>query len=228
MQASMAEFPAMLATFSREDKVQAQSMRYGGVFTAIVTAMVLGGCRGGGNQQAAQGAPPAAETGTTQPGAAAPAPGAVSSANIAALVNEANVADSTLAAEALPKLTDSDVKAFAQQMMVQHHQLHVEGLKAAQEANITPQLPSPDPFAPAVAAERNALSSMSPGRAYDSTYIAHEVAIHQAVIDWLGQPGHQQQNPVYQKYLQEAGPVLQQHLKEARALQQKLGSSTGA
>jgi putative membrane protein len=156
-----------------------------------------------------------------------PGPATVTDANIAALVNEANVADSSLAAQALPKLTDRDVKAFAQQMMTQHHQLHMEGLKVAQQANITPQLPSPDPFKPAVAAEQSALRSMAPGRSYYSTYIAHEIAIHQAVIDWLGQPEHQPQNPAYQRYLQTAGPVLQQHLSEAQALQKKLASTTG-
>lgn len=208
--------------------MQTPVTRYGWIFSAIITTMLLGGCGGGGEQQAAQGAPPAAETGPAQPGAMAPGTAAMSDANIAALVNEANVADSTLAAQALPKLTDHDVKAFAQQMMTQHHELHVEGMKVAAQANITPQLPSPDPFAPAVAAEQNALSTMAPGRAYDSTYIAHEVAIHQAVIDWLGQPGHQPQSSVYQKFLQEAGPVLQLHLKEAQALQKKLAGSTGA
>jgi putative membrane protein len=156
-----------------------------------------------------------------------PSPAAVSDANIAALVNEVNVADSSLAALAMPKLTDSDVKAFAQQMMTQHHQLNVEGMQAAAQANITPQLPSPDPFKSAVEAEQSALRSMQAGPAYDSMYIANEIAIHQAVINWLNEPGHQPQNPAYQQYLRSAGPVLQQHLDRAVALQNKLKGTGG-
>jgi putative membrane protein len=151
----------------------------------------------------------------TTAGATAP----LSDANIAALVDEANVGDSTLAAAALPNLTSSDAKNFAKLMMGEHHALHVQGLQAEKAQNLTPQMPTPDPFMPAVKAEQDALASMSKGTAYDSTYIANEVAIHSAVLDWAGKQAPQ--NAGYQQYLKTAGPVYQKHLDRARAILKK-------
>lgn len=197
--------------------------RYAGIPLASIICAALAGCKG--ENQTPVKTTPATPAAAEAPSNATPGGRALSDANIAALINEANVGDSALAAAALPKLTDPAVKGFAEQMMGQHHQLHVEGLRVAQQQNIVPQLPSPDPFKPAVEAELSALSSLAPGPAYDSTYIAHEIAIHKAVIDWAAQPEHQPTNPAYQQYLKAAGPVLQQHLNEAMALQKKLGST---
>lgn len=105
----------------------------------------------------------------------------------------------------------------------EHHALHVEGLGVEKKQNITPQLPTPDPFKPAVEAEQTALGSMAKGASYDSTYIAHEIGIHQAVIDWAGK--HTPQNAAYQQYMKTAGPVLVKHLNEAQALQKKMSGS---
>lgn len=149
--------------------------------------------------------------------------GQLSDANVAALVDEANAGDSTLAAAALPNLTSTGAKNFARLMTGEHHALHMEGLRVEKAQNITPVLPTPDPFKPAVEAEQTALSSMSKGPAYDSTYIAHEVVIHQAVIDWAGK--QTPKNAAYQKYLKTAGPVYEKHLKEAESLQKKMAGS---
>lgn len=139
--------------------------------------------------------------------------------NIAALLDEANAGDSTLAAAALPNLTSTDAKNFAKLMMGEHHALRVEGAKVAKEQNITLQLPTPDPFMPAVQAEQSALSSMTKGAAYDSTYIANEVGIHQAVIDWAGK--NTPQNAALQAYMKNAGPTLVKHLNMAQDIQKK-------
>lgn len=161
-----------------------------------------------------------ANTGATTGAAAG---GQLSDANIAALVDEANMGDSTLAASALPKLTSTGAKNFAKLMMGEHHAIHVQGLQVEKAQNITPVLPTPDPFVPAVEAEKTALSSMPKGAAYDSTYIAHEVGIHQAVIDWAGK--NTPQNAAYQQYLKTAGPVYQKHLDHALALQKTMSGS---
>jgi predicted outer membrane protein len=143
--------------------------------------------------------------------------------NIAALLDEANAGDSALAAAALPNLTNAEAKNFAKLMMGEHHALRVEGAKVATAQNITLQLPTPDPFKPAVEAEQSALSSMTKGAAYDSTYIAHEVGIHQAVIDWAGK--NTPQNAALQQYMKTAGPTLVKHLDMGQALQKKLSGS---
>jgi predicted outer membrane protein len=142
---------------------------------------------------------------------------AVTDSTIAALVDEVNVADSTLAAAALPNLTNSGAKDFAKLMMGEHHSMHVAGLQVETSQHITPALPTNDPFKPAVQAEQSALASASKGAAYDSTYIANEVGIHQAVLDWLG--NHPPQNDAYKSYIADSGPTIQKHLDKAKALQ---------
>lgn len=147
-------------------------------------------------------------------------PGTLSDANIVALLDEANMADSAAGHYAATKATNADVKAFAKLMMGEHHALRVEGAKVAKEQNITLQLPTPDPFMPAVQAEQSALSSMTKGAAYDSTYIANEVGIHQAVIDWAGK--NTPQNAALQTYMKNAGPTLVKHLNMAQDIQKKM------
>lgn len=141
--------------------------------------------------------------------------------NIAALLDEANMGDSALAAAALPKLTSTGARDFAKLMMGEHHALRVEGDKVAKAQNITLELPTPDPFKPAVEAETNALSSMSKSAAYDSTYIANEIGIHQAVIDWAGK--NTPKNAALQNYMKTAGPTLEKHLKMAQDVMAKMG-----
>lgn len=148
---------------------------------------------------------------------------ALSDANIAALVNEANMGDSALAAAALPKLTSTGARNFAKLMMGEHHAAHVQGLQVEKAQNITPALPATDPFKPAVEAEQSALASMPKGAAYDSTYIAHEVGIHQAVIDWAGK--NTPKNAAYQQYIKAISPTLQKHLNMGLALQKSMAGS---
>lgn len=141
-------------------------------------------------------------------------------ANIAGLVDEVNVADSTLAAAALPKLTNSGAKNFAKLMMGEHHGLHNKGLQLEKAEKITPELPASDPFKAAVGAEQSALSPLPKGNAYDSTYIANEVGIHQAVIEWQGK--NTAQNAALKSYLDAAKSVYQRHLDVGLSLLTKL------
>ena len=146
---------------------------------------------------------------------------ALTDANIAALVDEVNSADSMLAAAALPKLSSPGARNFAKLMMGEHHGLHVKGIQLEKAQNITPALPATDPFKPAVGAEQSALGSLAKGHAYDSTYIANEVGIHQAVIEWQG--SNTPQNPALQAYLKNAKAVYQRHLDAGLAEETKLG-----
>lgn len=145
----------------------------------------------------------------------------LSDANIMALHNEVNAGDSTLAAAALPKLSDAGVRSFAKMMMGEHHGLLVKGLQVQKAQNITAEAPATDPFKSAVEAEQSALSAMAKGKAYDSTYIAHEVGIHQAVLGWA--TANMPKNAALQDYIKAAAPVIQRHLDKGLELQTKLG-----
>jgi predicted outer membrane protein len=191
--------------------------------TMLVASLVLAGCKG--RDKAATGdttaamamtMPDTARMSAANGGVAA----SLSDANIAGLIDEVNVADSTLAAAALPKLTNSGARNFARLMMGEHHALHVKGLQLAKEQKLTPEVPAADPFKSAVGAEQSALASLPKGAAYDSTYIAHEVGIHQAVIEW--QSKNVPQNPALQTYMKDAKAIYQKHLDDALNLETKL------
>ena len=195
------------------------------LLTMLTSGVAIAGCKGKDGGAAPDTTTAAASMSkpdtAMSAGAVSAAPAALSDANIAGLVDEVNAADSMLAAAALPKLSDGDVKNFAKMMMGEHHGLRVKGISVAKTQNLTPQVPAADPFKAAVEAEQNALSSMTKGKAYDSTYIAHEVGIHQAVLEWAGK--NTPQNSALQGYLKDTGPVIQRHLDKGLALQTKLG-----
>lgn len=186
----------------------------------LTTSMALAACKPKDNAATVDTTTAKAMPDTSAKSAVTTVP-SLSDANIAALVDEVNVADSTLAAAALPKLTNADARHFAKLMMGEHHGLHVEGIQLEKAQKITPELPAADPFKPAVGAERSALAPMAKGKGYDSTYIANEVGIHQAVIEWQGK--NAPQNTALQDYMKSSKAVYQRHLDDGLAAQTKLG-----
>lgn len=193
----------------------------------LAACVALGACKGKESASmadttstASQAAP--ADTSATAATPAAPNAATLSDGNIVALLDEANMADSTLGAAALPKATSAEVKRFAKLMMGEHHALRAEGQQLAKKQNITAQMPAADPFTSAVTNEQAALTSAAKGHAFDSTYIANEVGIHQAVIGWAGTAETQAQNQALKDLIKTAGPVLQKHLDRALAIQKTL------
>jgi putative membrane protein len=168
----------------------------------------------------AKSARPAGAADSTAPAAnAAP----LTDANVVALLDEANAADSATGAMALPKATRSDVKQFARLMMGEHHALRVQGQALAKKLNITPQPPATDPFQSPVKQEQDALQSAPKGPQFDKTYIDNEVAIHKAVIETATSAMNATQNAQLKALIKQAAPVLQHHLQRAEAIQKKLG-----
>lgn len=200
---------------------------------AWLAALATGACKGRTNTADTGQAGPAATTDTGASAMAAPADTAsaakaapLTDANIVALLDEANKADSSAGAFALKKASDKDVKAFAKMMMGEHHALRVQGLALAKKLKVTPEAPADDPVKTAGAAEMSALQSAGSGAAFDKAYIDQEVTIHKAVLD-LAQKGHDEtQNAELKALIEKAKPVIQKHLDRAEALQQQLGKAT--
>ena len=165
----------------------------------------------------------AADTGSMAGGVQ---PGALSDANIVALLDEANMADSASGAYAATKATSPDVKAFAKLMMGEHHALRAQGRQLAQRLGVTPQLPAEDPLKPAAQSEMTALKGAAKGAAFDRTYIEQEIGIHKAVLDLAGKAHDAAQNEELKKLIEQAGPVIQKHLDHAEQIQKKLGKPT--
>ncbi len=145
-----------------------------------------------------------------------------SDANIVALLDEANKADSSAGATAAKKATNPEVKAFARLMMTEHHALRLQGQQLAKKVKITPEPPAEDPLAAAAQDETNALQSTPKGAGFDRTYIEKEVGAHQAVKDLLDKAHAAAQNAELKKLIEKAQPVVQKHLDQAQALQKKL------
>jgi len=153
-------------------------------------------------------------------------PGALSDANIVALLDEANMADSASGHYASTKATNADVKAFAKLMMGEHHALRAQGQQLAKRLGVTPQLPAEDPLKPAAQSEMTALKGAAKGAAFDRTYIEQEIGIHKAVLDLAGKAHDAAQNEELKKLIEQAGPVIQKHLDHAEQIQKKLGKPT--
>jgi putative membrane protein len=155
--------------------------------------------------------------------ASAGATGGLTDANIVALLDEANMADSASGAYAVGKATSPEVKAFARLMMGEHHALRSQGQQLAQRLNVTPQLPADDPLKPAAASEMAALKAAPKGTGFDRTYIEQEIGIHKAVLDLAGKGHDAAQNQELKKLIEQAKPVIEKHLRQAEDLQKKLG-----
>ena len=155
---------------------------------------------------------------------AATAAGGLSDANIVALLDEANMADSASGAYALKKATSPEVKQFAKMMMGEHHALRLQGQQLAKRLNVTPEMPSNDPLKPAAESEMTALQGAAKGAAFDRTYIQQEIGVHKAVIDVATKAHDAAQNAELKKLIEQAKPVIEKHLNRAEAIQKKLGT----
>jgi putative membrane protein len=194
--------------------------------------ILISGCKG---QRASDNAAMGSDTraGAMTSGAADTAsmaggaqPGALTDANIVALLDEANMADSASGAYAVTKATSPDVKAFAKLMMGEHHALRAQGQQLAKRLGVTPELPANDPLKPAAESEMAALKGAAKGAAFDRTYIEQEIGIHKAVLDLAGKAHDAAQNEELKKLIEQAGPVIQKHLDRAEEIQKKLGKPT--
>jgi putative membrane protein len=198
-----------------------RELRYTAIAAASVALATLGSCKPRPSSETASGAAEVTRTDTAAP-AAAPA-GGLTDANIVALLDEANAADSAAGAYALTKATSPEVKVFAKLMMGEHHALRAQGQQLAHRLNLTPEPPANDPLKPAAEGEMTALKAAPKGPQFDRTYIEQEIGIHKAVLD-VAEKGHDAaQNEDLKKLIEQAKPVIQKHLDRAEEIQKKLG-----
>jgi putative membrane protein len=200
---------------------------------AMALTVVLAGC-GGTRDHATNG-----ETGSTgsmssadtaagamsDTGSMSASGAALTDANIVALLDEANQADSASGALAASKGTSADVKAYGKLMMKDHHKLRAEGKQLAQKQKIQPAPPANDPVASMASKEKSALQSAQKGAEFDRTYIEQTISGHQAVLDLLDRSASSATDPQIKAMIQKARPEVQEHLTKAQAIQKKLSAS---
>jgi putative membrane protein len=159
---------------------------------------------------------------TSAMSAGAPAAATWTDANIIALLDEVNAADSTAGAVAATKGTAAAVRDFGKRMMRDHHQLRAQGEALAKKLKITPAAPSDDPVTPAGQKEMGTLNSTAKGKDFDRAYIDAEVDIHKAALDIATKGAAQTQNAELKNLIQKAAPVIQGHLDKAESIQKTL------
>lgn len=145
-----------------------------------------------------------------------------SDANIVALLDEANAADSAAGAIAATKGTAAAVRDFARRMMRDHHQLRTQGADLAKKLNVTPAAPSDDPVQSMAQSETNTLNTTAKGKDFDKAYIDAEVDAHKKVLDLATKAAAQTQNAELKNLIQKAAPVIQGHLDKAESIQKTL------
>lgn len=145
-----------------------------------------------------------------------------SDANIVAMLDEANAADSSAGSIAATKGTAAAVRDFAKMMMRDHHKLRVDGAALAKKLNVTPAAPGDDPVPNMAQTETNTLNSTAKGKDFDKAYIDAEVDAHKAVLDLATKAAGQTQTAELKNLIQKAAPVIQAHLTLAESIQKKL------
>ena len=154
-----------------------------------------------------------------------PAAPALTDANIAALLDEANAADSAHGKIASTKGTNADVKAFGVMMMNDHHALRKMGQDLVTKLGVTPAAPANDSLPAKAQMVTDSLTSMARGAAWDKWYIDHEVAMHQEVLGTIDAALGAAQAPELKDLLTKARPNVEAHLKRAQEIQGKLGTA---
>jgi putative membrane protein len=147
------------------------------------------------------------------------ASGSWTDANIFALLDEANAADSTAGAVAVTKGTASAVRDYGRRMVRDHHQLRAQGEALAKRLKIIPAVPADDPVASAAQKHMDNINSTAKGKDFDKAYIDGEVEIHKAVLEIATAAAKQTQNTELKNLIQKAAPVIQGHLDLAQSVQ---------
>ena len=190
--------------------------------TLLMLASVIGACRGRADTEGTNESASRTDTAAVGSDTATAATEEFTDANIAALLDEANKADSAAGAVAVKKASSPEVKRFARMMIGEHHALRVAGEQVVKQAKITPSAPANDPVAPLAQQETSVLDSTPAGPGFDRAYIDQEVAAHRAVKDLLERSEGEADNPDLKAVIGKARPVVDRHLKAAEELQQEL------
>ena len=191
--------------------------------TFYITALALAACskkESSSTDTTAASSTVSADTSAMSAGT--PAAGTWTDANIVALLDEANAADSTAGAVAATKGTAAAVRDFGKQMMRDHHQLRAQGEALAKKLNVTPAAPTDDPVTPAAQKEMATLNSTAKGKDFDRAYIDAEVDIHKAILGLATKAAAKTQTAELKNLIQKAAPVILGHLDRAESIQKTL------
>ena len=126
----------------------------------------------------------------------------------------------------MTKASHKDVKAFAADMLRDHEAVNKQALALCKKLNVTPEdNPTSQSLKQGGDANIARLKTLS-GGSFDKSYIDHEVAYHESVLDALDKtliPGAQ--NEELKALLVKVRPAFVAHLEHARHVQAELKKS---
>jgi putative membrane protein len=193
------------------------------VATLAVAAMAVAACSRKDNAADTSAASSTTTTDTSAiAGSSTNAGASWSDANIFALLDEANVADSSEGAIAATKGTSAAVRGFGKQMVGDHHKLRVQGEALAKKLKITPTPPADDNIPSDAQKEMDNLNSTAKGKDFDKAYIDGQVDDHKKMLDLAVKAMGQAQITELKNLIQKATPVVQAHLDKAESIQKAL------
>lgn len=143
-------------------------------------------------------------------------------ANIFALLDGANMADSAAGALAATKGTSSAVRDFGKRMTRDHHNLRAQGEALAKKLKITPTPPADDNLMSDSQKNMDDLNSTAKGKDFDKAYIDSEVEMHKKVLELATKAMSQAQSTELKNLIQKAAPVITGHLDLAESIQKNL------
>lgn len=159
---------------------------------------------------------------STSMNAAAPAPAAMTDAQIFAMLGAANQGEIAAGKMAETKATNASVKSFARDMVTAHTELLNQGNALAKKLNITPDTAAADSINAMNQSTASTLSSTPKGAAFDSAYVNAQVAGHQYVLDLVKRAEGQAQNAQLKAALPGIEAKVQQHLDRIQGIQSKM------
>jgi len=148
---------------------------------------------------------------------------------IAHIVVTANKIDIEAGKLAETKTKNTEVKAFAKQMVTDHTAVNKQASDLARKLHVTPKDNDTSKSLMTGAKENVAQLKKLKGADFDKHYVDHEVAYHQAVLDAIDKtliPNSK--NDELKELITKVRPAIAAHLEHAKNLQMKMGGGKDA
>ena len=144
---------------------------------------------------------------------------------IAAIVVTANQVDVDAGKLAKSRTHDKEVKAFAQQMIMDHTAVNKQAGDLVKKLGVKPESNATSESLKKGGDENVAALKKLKGKAFDKAYVDHEVAYHEQVLDAIDKtliPSAK--NPELKGLIEKVRPAIAAHLDHAKHLQMKMGA----
>jgi putative membrane protein len=193
------------------------------ILGASIAFYAFAACKPSGEQAADSTASDTAAAAMAPAPDSAAAPAKPSDAQIAHIAVTANSIDSAAGVLAKSKAQSKAVKDFAQTMITDHTQVNKQAVALATKLGVTPEDNDVSRQLQAGAQESQTNLQGKTGADFDSAYIDHEVAFHQAVLDALDKTLiPDAQNAELKELLTKVRPAIAAHLDRAKGIQKSL------